>query len=435
MHTDIAERLAKETDTFWSSTPSPGMAVLVRRDGQELFSAYRGLADVLRRIPVRVETRFGIGSITKQFTAAAIMRLQEAGALNVDDPVSLYLPGLTGLSTVPRLRDLLAHTGGLRSALEVAMVTGYVGGAPTIDGVVEEISRRDDHLVPGTRWEYSNTGYYLLGHVVERASGMALVAYIERQLLQRHQRSDYQLTSPNAQCQSLGHVPRDGGFATVTPSSVALVFGSGGFYLSADALAGWQESLWGGQVLSEASLTLMGSGGKTADGTATQYGFGTYVARFQGYDEVSHDGNAAGFSTQAAWYPQARLSVVALLNSQTHVAERLTRRLTASILGIEALGGVPPGDEYNLPRDPYVGAYSYGSHRVAVREIHGQLTIETPTGRQAILSSVGNHLFTEAADSAMRYHFRVIDGVAQSFHVVRMGKDLGVADRLHEAAP
>ena len=435
MPTDIAERLARETERFWSSAPSPGMAVLVRRDGQELFSAYLGMANMVRRTPVRTETRFGIGSITKQFTAAAIMRLQETGVLNVDDPVSLYLPGLMGLSAVPRLRDLLGHTGGLRSALEVAMVTGYISGAPTIDGVIDEIRRRDDHIMPGTRWEYSNTGYYLLGHVVERASGMALGAYIERQLLARHRPSDYQQMPRYARLRSLGHVPRDGGFATVAPSSAALVFGSGGLYLSAGALASWQDALWSGQVVSDSSLTLMGSAGKAADGTATQYGFGTHVACFQGYDEVSHDGNAAGFSTQIAWYPQIGLSVVVLLNSQTHVAESLARRLAASALGIEAWDGVPPGDGCNLPRHLYVGAYSYGSHRLLVREIQGQLTVETPTGRQAVLSSVGNHAFVEAADSAMRYHFRVIDAVAQGFRVVRMGKDLGVADRLHEATP
>ena len=429
MREDVAERLARETADFGSTMRAPGMAVMIRRDGQELFSAYLGVADAFRRTPTTSQTRFGLGSITKQFTAAAILRLQESGALDIDEPVSTYLSGLATLMNAPRLRHLLGHTGGLRSALEGAMVTGGPQDAPSLSMLVDELVRRSDHVPPGTKWQYCNTGYFLLGHVVEQTSGMTLRAYERLHLLERAALpSVFRSTPPTDSRDALGHIQRAEGFASVAPPDPRFAFGSGDLYASAATLASWQETLWGEDLLSASSRALMSRAGELADGTATQYGLGTYVAHFEGHSELSHDGNAAGFSSQVAWYPDSRLSVAVLINCQTHVAEHLEKRLSACVLGVgrrSTTSEVPHG----VPLLPYVGDYSYGVHRVTVEGCPDGLLIHTPTGRRAMLCPLGEHCFAEAGDPAMRYVFLVENGSAESFRVERLRKVLGVAER------
>jgi CubicO group peptidase (beta-lactamase class C family) len=427
---DIRAELVRKTTEFWSGTRAPGLAVVVRQNGEELFSAYLGIADAIRRIPVTSATRFGVGSITKQFTAAAVLLLQDAGALDIEEPISTYLADLAGLTDPPSLRQLLGHTGGLRSALEGAMIAGCFQGTTSLAAVIAEMSQRSDHVPPGTRWEYSNTGYFLLGHVIEKASGMRLRAYLTRHLLERAGLpSMFRGQSPDRSHEAIGYTLEPGGFASVAAADPQVAFGSGDLFSSASSIAAWQEVLWGNTLLSESARDQMRRGGQLVDGSSTQYGLGAYVVHQNGRTELSHDGNSAGYSGQVAWYPESRLSVAVLMNCQSHVAEALEKRLSACILGdgLEREVALDAGD---AQLQGYVGVYRYGVHEVKVEASSDGLVVSTPTGRRAVLSPTGHHSFAEVADPSMRYLFLVESGLVKGFSIARFGKSLGIAERI-----
>lgn len=299
----------------------PGLAVLVAQDGQVLFERSYGLADLEHRVPVIPQTSFRIASITKQFTAAAILKLQEEGKLCVKDKLSKYIPDFPRGKEVT-LRQLLTHTSGIHDYLQEADILSHATNVTTTKAIVEEIKKYPYDFDPGTKWRYDNSGYLLLGYIVEKVSGLGYGDFLHKNFFRPLGMTDTgvyraDLGLPH---EALGYKPGTNGFelANFDPSWEA---GDGALYSTVEDLYRWNEGMFNGRVLDAASLKAAFTPVKTKENKTSYnakgngYGFGWNVGRDRGLRYFSHGGGLPGFSSMLVRLPDENFTVAILVNA------------------------------------------------------------------------------------------------------------------------
>ncbi|HIE1097643.1 MULTISPECIES: serine hydrolase domain-containing protein [Stenotrophomonas] len=311
------ERIDRGVDQVMRRFSVPGAAVMVLQNGRLIHAKAYGQRDVARRLAVRTDTPFEIGSITKQFTAAAVVQLQEAGRLSLDDPLARYLPDAPHAHEVT-LRQLLSHTSGLHDYFDGPEheVDALVTQPIAFDRLLARISDRPLDFEPGSRWSYSNTGYMLLGRVIEVVSGERYADYLRRHLLQplgmRH-------TFTLADTGRLGGMAvgyrHEAGVLRRSPYFHPDWSGAAGFLVSTlDDLARWDRGLSEGRVVSQAGYREMITPVHTGEGGSADYGLGLFVNAVYGQARIGHTGGSQGFTTADEYFPDLGLRIIAFTN-------------------------------------------------------------------------------------------------------------------------
>lgn len=337
-----ADKLAAEA---LGGTGAAGLSIAVARNGTMILSKGYGLAEVEHDVEADGDTMFRIGSITKQFTAAAIMRLVEHGRIRLDDPITLHVPGYNTHGREITIRHLLTHTSGIKSYTDLTRV---MVDEPEREFTRQEILDLVQHeplaFEPGTGSAYCNTGYFLLGMIIENASGKDYCAYLEdeffRPLGLMHTRCDSntEIIKDRAQGYTVTDekLVNDRGLATSIP------FAAGMLLSSARDLVIWADALAAGEVVSLESYELMTTPFTLADGHLTEYGFGLVIDSWDGHARIQHGGDIFGFNAFLTRFPDDGVTVAVISNSQNSSAMRI-----ADALGREALGlheAPPPAD-------------------------------------------------------------------------------------------
>lgn len=292
----------------------PGASLLVLRDGEAVVRRGYGRSDLERDIESGPATDYRLASVSKQFTAAAILLLAQAGKLAIDDPVRKWLPSLPRATDAITLRHLLTHTSGLVD-YEDLMAEPYQG--QILDAGVLALLEKEDRLyfAPGSAYRYSNSAYALLSLVVERASGMAYPAFLRTRIfapLNMHDTLAYVDGGPEVPHRAWGYSEVDGRWQRTDQSSTSAVLGDGGIYSSIDDLARWDAALYDDRLLSDASRALaFGPHVEvTGEGYQAHYGFGWRITG----DTLWHSGETIGFRNVIVRWPQRKLTVVLLTN-------------------------------------------------------------------------------------------------------------------------
>ena len=313
------------------------VAAVAQRQDTLLLEAY-GQSDVARDVPMTVDTIIPIGSTTKQFTAAAILKLQDQGRLDVDDDITTWLPDFETAGAVVTLRHLLAHTSGVVDGGEIAELRAIqllTNLTATRDDVYEVIRRQPLQFPTGTTQRYSNTNFWLLGRVVERVSGMSYEDYIEQALFEplgmtRSRYCDSPYRMPGG---AFGYGLRNGNVLRGPDVVHTVTFASGSICSTAEDMVTWLRALHGGRVLSPQSYTEMITPARLDDGTALLYSMGLSVGEdAYGHRYIGHNGGGFGFSSEARWYPERELAVVVLTNSEPDAITQTTIDLAAAVL-------------------------------------------------------------------------------------------------------
>lgn len=294
------------------SSGVPGVSVAVSRGETPLFARGYGFVDVAKTAPVTVETIFQIASLTKQFTAAAILALEEQGVLSVSDPVTRWLPELDFGSRTVTLHHLLTHTSGLRPGAEL-VVDAWAPLAQS--DMIDLIEERGFAADPGTREEYNNAGYYLLGVVIERASGMSFASFLEQRFFVPLglARTAYCGTGPAVPV-PVGSAQLFGATVSIAPIDMSVAFAAGALCSNSADLAMWSEALSGGAAVSVDSYQRMITPAQLADGTTLGYGYGLGLGTIEGRFATSHAGTIVGFESYMVRVPEDDLTVVVLVN-------------------------------------------------------------------------------------------------------------------------
>ena len=323
------------------TTSTPGCAVGVATDGTPVLTKGYGMADLEHDVPIGADTIFEAGSVSKQFTTAAVLLLAREGKLSLDDPARKYIPELpeypqaaaSGLT----IRHMLSHTSGLRDWGSVAGISGWprTSRAYTHAHVLEIVSRQHAlNFTPGTRWSYSNTGFNLAAIIVERISGLSFQEFTRTRLFQplgmtsTSWRDDYTgIVKRRAQA----YRERDGAFHTDMPFEN--VYGNGGLLTTVGDLLKWNAHYDAPAAADAALIASQQVPGRFNDGRPYGYGLGLYVGQYKGLREVFHSGSTAGYQAFLTRFPEQRVSVAVLCNAASAPATRYARAVADLYLG------------------------------------------------------------------------------------------------------
>lgn len=290
----------------------PGASVLVIRDGEPVVRRAYGLADLERNIAATPATNYRLASVTKQFTAAAILLLAEDGRLQLDDRVRSWFPSLPEAADAVTIRHLLTHTSGLIDYEDV-MPAGLTVPLRDTDVLRLLEPQNRTYFAPGTGYQYSNSGYALLALLVERASGRSFASFLRTRIFQplgmQNSVAREEGVSTVAH-RAFGHSPADGSWKRTDQSLTSAVLGDGGIYSSIDDLAKWDAALYDQRLLRAESLRLAFTPATPTDKADVQYGFGWRITG----DTLWHSGETIGFRNVIVRNPKRRLTVVILTN-------------------------------------------------------------------------------------------------------------------------
>ena len=297
----------------------PGASLLVIKDGKPIVRRAYGMADMEHHLSATPATNYRLASVSKQFTAAAILLLAEDGKLKLDDPVRRWLPSLPENTAAVTLRQLLTHTGGLVD-YEDLIPSGTTAQVSDADVLRMLSSAPTTYFAAGSAYRYSNTGYVLLGLVVEQASGQRLQDFLARRIFQPlhmdhtllYVHQDPAPSTVRVPNRAYGYSRLDGQWTRTDQSVTSATRGDGGIYSSIDDLAKWDAALYDDRLLSDASRTLAFSPHVKVTGEPYQASYG-YGWRITG-DTVWHSGESIGFRNVIVRWPKQRLTVILLSN-------------------------------------------------------------------------------------------------------------------------
>ena len=289
----------------------PGASVLVVRDGHPVVRRSYGLANLEARIAATPQTNYRLASVSKQFTAAAVLLLVEDGRLQLGDRIGTYLPGLPAGDTIT-IRHLLTHTSGLVDYEDVmdAADTRQVHDADVLTLLQ---SQDRSYFPPGNGYRYSNSGYALLALIVERASGKRYAQFLHDRIFQPLGMRDsvaYEAGISEVAHRAYGYSFEKGAWQRTDQSTTSAVLGDGGIYSSLDDLAKWDAALYDDRLLSSQSRRLAFSPATPTDDPQVEYGFGWRITG----ETLWHSGETIGFRNVIVRWPQRRMTVVVLTN-------------------------------------------------------------------------------------------------------------------------
>jgi len=308
-----------------------GLSLAIFKNGDIVLAKGYGKTSVEGFAPVQVNTPFAIGSITKQFVCACALLLAEDGKLSVRDQVAKYYPGLTRAKDIT-LYDLMTHASGYPDYYPLDFVDRRMLQPATWDKIITEYATGKLDFEPGTRWSYSNTGYTILGRIVEKVSGEPFGKFLQQRILQPlKMKHSHFLAGRDRSGLARGHTSFAlGPPQLATPEAEGWIDAAGGMYATASDLARWDLALVNGQVLKPESYRLMTTPRQLANGKIVDYGCGLRVMRRDGEQILSHNGAVSGFLAYNSVMPRARSGVAVLANSE-HLSPS---SLHATILGL-----------------------------------------------------------------------------------------------------
>lgn len=294
----------------------PGLAMAVVKDGQVVVARGYGRASLELDVPVTPETVFEIGSITKQFTAAAIMLLVEEGKVRLDDKISAYLSGLTEAWANVTVRHLLTHTSGIKSYTSVVNFLTLCRNDHTPEEIIRMVSEFPLEFQPGEKWAYNNTGYYLLGLIVEKASGKSYWEFLDERIFRPLGMTATRSSEPKAiipnRARGYGWV--ENRYVNIDPLTTTAAGAAGAIVSTVLDMAKWDAALYTERVLKRSSLDQMWTPARLASGQMTDYGFGWRVGEIRGHRFVQHGGGTPGFRSHLLRLPDDRLTIIVLAN-------------------------------------------------------------------------------------------------------------------------
>lgn len=355
------------------NTATPGCAIGIAENGVPILERAYGMADLEHSAPNTPDTIFEAGSVSKQFTAAAMILLVRDGKVSLDDDVRKYVPELPVYQAPVTIRQMLSHTSGLRDWGNLAGIAGMPRGSRvyTHGHVVDLLSRQTAlNFAPGTRWSYSNSGYNLAAVVIARVSGMSFAEFSRTRLFQplgltkTSWRDDYTRLVPG---RAVGYGMSFGRFAQDMPFEN--VHGNGGLLTTVGDLLKWQAALASGTLQGAVVADAQQAVVTLPDGRELHYGLGVFRGVYKGVPEVYHSGATAGYRAFLTDYPSAKLTIAVLCNAGNAAPATFVRQVSDLYLGDKANANAPRSTLLPEAEGPLVGVKVDASYRPTVDDL------------------------------------------------------------------
>jgi len=384
-----------------------GVSIAVVKNGRTILAKGYGFADLENDVPATTETVYRIGSITKQFTAAAIMRLMEQGKLSLDDTLQKFIPTFPTQGNRVTIRHLLTHTSGIRSytslgqKFERGMRLDF-----TPDSMLALFANEPFDFKPGDQWRYDNSGYFLLGVIIEKLTGKPYGKYVQDEFFTPLGLTGtiYCDLAPLIKHRAQGYEgqPPDGHFINAAPLSMTQPYAAGSLCSTVNGLAAWTLALSSGKVVSPASYKLMTTPGTLNSGATHTYGFGLNISTLRGHRQIHHNGGINGFISELHYYPDDSLVTVVLTNTGSPAAPMIEKLVARRALAIPDIPTVAV-DQATLDR--IAGTYTIGTTRNQMFAENGSLRVRAANGAVFALRYVGGNRFLRVGDDDAQYEF------------------------------
>jgi CubicO group peptidase (beta-lactamase class C family) len=313
---DLREKIDAAANDALARSGVPSASIAVVRDGQLAYVQAYGDARLDPKTPAQPSMRYSIGSISKQFTAAAMLLLQEQGKLSLNDKVSRYLPTLTRAGDIT-IRQLLSHTSGYQDYWPQDYVPPFMLQPITAEKIVELWAKKPLDFEPGSKWQYSNTNFVIAGMIIEKVSGMPLLRFLQEKIFTPLHMQGV----ANIDQERLGDTDPTGymryALGPLRPApkeGKGWLFAAGELAMPAAELAKWDLSIINQSLLHPGSYQQFATETLLNSGIGTRYGLGVDVRMDRGHRALSHGGEVSGFTAQNAVYPDERAAIVVLTN-------------------------------------------------------------------------------------------------------------------------
>lgn len=409
--------------------PFPGVSVAIEQRGQVVYRKAFGFADLENRVPVRPETIFPIGSITKTMTGLAMTQLVVEGRVDLDAPASTYLPKLPAPARDIRVRHLLDHTSGLPNYTDIEGFPADSQKPFTREEMVGWFASRPLEFEPGTRWSYTNSGLYLAGLIIEAVTGQAYDAYLKAKVFEPFGMADTSVTSWNTILERRAHGYRrgKGGLQNAPRYDVLVPFAAGAVMSTADDLLKYRRGVFGdGPTTAQVRKHLLDRD-SLADGMAVPYSLGCLgLSRFEGHAKIFHPGDIFGFAAQYAFYPDDQLTIAILTNNQNAALPPVSieQKIARTVLGIPAPTIVDlkldDAAAKAMAGDYQVGAVRFGADLLGFVFKDGALSLSfggVASGAALLpLRYQGSGRFVSAVDDEHVFVFKPAAGTVEMFY-------------------
>lgn len=373
-------RLTSEFDKLLSQIfkpNEPGATVLVSKKGSIIYNKAFGMANMEFNVPMQVDNIFKLGSVTKQFTAVAILQLMEQGRLTLSDNITKYLTGYPDQGAVITIEHLLTHTSGIIDYTNISDTVLKAANDYTPPQIIDIFKNQPLRFAPGTRWEYSNSNYFLLGYIIEKLSGKTYAEYLHDVFFKplAMTNSYYANDIPIINNRVDGYTRNERGYENVPFISMTIPYAAGSILSTSGDLFKWQQAVLSGKLLRKENLKKAITKYKLSDGKETAYGYGWRLGNVYESPSIWHGGLIRGFRTMALYLPKEDVYVTVLSNCETNSITVLTSR-------VAALASGKPYDYKEILIDKailpdYTGVY------------------ENESGQQLIITSADNKLFLQ----------------------------------------
>ncbi len=378
-----------------------GASVAVVKGADTILLRGYGEVDLEYHIPTPDRAIYEIGSVTKQFTAAAILQLEELGKLKLDDDISKYLPDFPTQGNRITVRQLLDHTSGIKGYTEIPEARAKFTQKLSHDSLVAIFAREPFDFPTGTQMIYSNSAFFLAGMIIEKVSGASYAEYVEENLFDRAGMPDSRYCSENAVYENRAH-----GYDTDTSGTLvrkgfidhSIPYAAGSLCSTAWDLVAWNQALHGGKILGPDAYEKMVSGSHLDDGTDLRYGLGIAVNEVAGRLAIHHGGGINGFLSESSYFPDEDLTVVALFNTAGSVGPASVVEAIA-----DRMFGDPPEERWDFEGDltslrgTYKGVGRGNALEVTIAIDGEALTMTVGEGEPDTLVYAGNDTFSRGS--------------------------------------
>jgi len=412
----LVNRIDSLATAFLANSHTPAISVAVLRGSDTLVMKGYGDASIEAHRAATASTVYRIGSITKQFTSAAIMRLIERGKLSLEDPMSKFLPDVPTHGRTVTVRELLNHTSGIHNYTADREWSKHWDEDLTPRQIVAFVDNDTLDFAPGTRWSYDNTGYVLLGMIIEKVTGEPYAKYLQHDLFTPLglKSTSYCPSRPTDPSFADGYTSATGSAKPAAYLSMTHPFSAGALCSTVRDLVVWQRALAGGRVVNAKSYALMTTADTLNNGRRFSYGFGLVPGMLGTHRSIAHGGGVNGFTTSSIFFPDDSVNVVVFSNSDRG-PDPTALNIARVVLGIPLVAGPKPlvavplsdADRDRLPGIYDLAAPNGGTFVVHIIVENGQLMTqaEGPGQGKFPLVHVGNLQFGAAFDPSLRVSF------------------------------
>ena len=380
-----SKALSAEFDKLLSAQFKPGetgCAALVAINGQIIYKKAFGMANLELNVPMQPDMVFRLGSITKQFTAVAILQLMEQGKLSLQDDITKFIPDYPTQAYKITIENLLTHTSGIKSYTNDPGIMKFMKDDLKPEEVMDKFKNLPMEFAPGTKWNYNNSGFFLLGYIIEKASGMKYQDYIEQNLFKPAGMTNSLYGSDRKIIKNRAYPYQADGDNTINADymSMLLPYSAGSLMSTVEDLYMWNRALLSDKFVKRETLEKAWTEYKLSDGKGTHYGYGWFLSQVQGSPTIEHGGGINGYLTNGIYLPKEDVFVAVFSNSTAKGPDAVSTKMAAI-----AIGKPYSHTETPVPADiidQYPGVY------------------EDESGSQRLITKEGSDLFSQRSGGA-----------------------------------